>query len=72
MLVFWLELEISGVTVQQIHQNSEKVACSEDFLCGDDLDAAVNNVVDILFFMTMFTASFIYYFFDSEYRVAEC
>ena len=32
LLVFWLELEISGVAVQEIHQNSEKAACSEDFL----------------------------------------
>ena len=31
-LVFWLELEISGVAVQEIHQNSKNAACSEDFL----------------------------------------
>ena len=24
LLIFWLELEISGVAVQSIHQNSEK------------------------------------------------
>ena len=29
LLVFWLELEISGVVVQEI---SKKAACSEDFL----------------------------------------
>ena len=32
LLVFWLELEISGVAVQEIHQNIKKAACSEDFL----------------------------------------
>ena len=32
MLVFLLELEFSVVTVQEIHQNREKAACSEDFL----------------------------------------
>ena len=32
LLVFWLELEISGVAAPEIHQNSEKAACSEDFL----------------------------------------
>ena len=31
LLVFWLELEISGVAVQEIHRNSKKAACSEDF-----------------------------------------
>ena len=31
-LVFWLEVKISGVAVQEIHQNSEKADCSEDFL----------------------------------------
>ena len=32
LLVFWLELEISGVAVQEIHRNSKKAACSEDFI----------------------------------------
>ena len=32
LLVFWLELEISRVTVQEIHRKSKKAACSEDFL----------------------------------------
>ena len=32
LLGFCLELEFSGVAVQDIHQNSEKVACGEDFL----------------------------------------
>ena len=31
-LVFWLELEISGVAIQKIDQNSEKTACSEGFI----------------------------------------
>ena len=30
LLVFRLELEISAVAVQEIHQNSENAACSED------------------------------------------
>ena len=32
LLVFSLELEISGVAVQEIHRNSKKAACSEDFI----------------------------------------
>ena len=32
LLVFLLELEISGVAVQEIHRNSKKTACSEDFI----------------------------------------
>ena len=32
LLVFWLELEISEVAVQEIHRNSKKAACSEDFI----------------------------------------
>ena len=31
LLVIWLELEISGVAVQELHRNSKKAACSEDF-----------------------------------------
>ena len=31
LLMFWLELEISGVAIQEIHQKNEKNACSEDF-----------------------------------------
>ena len=38
--MFWFELEISGVVVQRIHQNSEKKAAfSEDFLSEDDFEA---------------------------------
>ena len=32
LLVFWLELEIPGVAVQETHRNSKEAACSEDFL----------------------------------------
>ena len=32
LLVFWLEFEISGVAVQEIHRNSKKAAYSDDFL----------------------------------------
>ena len=32
LLGFCLEVEFSGLAVQDIHQNSEKVVCSEDFL----------------------------------------
>ena len=30
LLIFWPELEISGMAVQEIHRNSENAACSED------------------------------------------
>ena len=39
MLIFLLELEIFRVDVQEIHQNSKKVACNGDFHRGDDFDA---------------------------------
>ena len=32
LLVFWLKREISGLALQEIHQKSEKAACSENFL----------------------------------------
>ena len=32
LLVLWLELEISGLAVQEIHRNSKTAACNEDFL----------------------------------------
>ena len=42
LLIFWLALEISGVVVQRVHQNSEqKVAVSEDFLSEDEFEAVL-------------------------------
>ena len=38
MLIFLLELEIFGVAVQKIYQNSKKVARNGDFHRGDDFD----------------------------------
>ena len=40
--MFWLALEISGLVVQRIHQNSEqKAAVSEDFLSEDEFEAVL-------------------------------
>ena len=44
LLVFWLELEISGVAVQEIHQNSKKAACSEDFLLSISFSVLIATV----------------------------
>ena len=42
LLMFWLALEISGLVVQRIHQNSEqKAAVSEDFLSEDEFEAVL-------------------------------
>lgn len=38
LYIFLVELEIFGVAVQGIHQNT---ACIEDFLCGDDIDTVL-------------------------------
>ena len=38
MLIFSLELEISGVAVQRIHQNSEKWCLCEELLSENDFD----------------------------------
>ena len=37
MLIILHELEISGVAGQETHQT----ACSENFYCGDDLEAVL-------------------------------
>ena len=42
LLIFWLALEISGVVVQRVHQNSEqKAAVSEDFLSEDEFETVL-------------------------------
>ena len=44
LLVFLLELEFSVVTVQEIHQNREKAACSEDFLFSFSFSVLIATV----------------------------
>ena len=41
LLIFLLEFEISGVTLQGIHQNSEKWRLCEELLSGNDFEAAL-------------------------------
>ena len=41
MLIFSLELEISGVTVQIIHQNSEKLWLCEELVTENDFQAVL-------------------------------
>ena len=41
LLVFSLELEISGVTVQRIHQNSKKWWLCEELLSENDFEAVL-------------------------------
>ena len=48
LLAFRLELEISGVAVQEIHQNSEKTTCSEDFLYSFKFSVLIATVQRLL------------------------
>ena len=41
LLTFSLELEISGVAVQRIHQNSQKWWLCEELLCENDFEAVL-------------------------------
>ena len=41
LLIFLLELEISGLTVQKMHQNSEKWWLSEELLSENDFEAVL-------------------------------
>ena len=41
MLIFWLELEIPGLTVQRIHQSNKNGGFCEVLLCENDFDAVL-------------------------------
>ena len=42
-LIFLLELEISGVVVQKIHQNSKNGSFCEELLSENDFEAVLAN-----------------------------
>ena len=48
LLVSCLELEISGVVLQEIRRNSEKAACSEDFLFSFSCSVLIATVQRLL------------------------
>ena len=41
MLIFLFELEISGVAIQRIHQNSKKCGFCEDLLGGNEFETVL-------------------------------